>query len=275
MTKKILTRLCPVCAQKIIYNSRGAFYFANNHNSKCKKCYIESIRGYGNPFFGKHHTEETKNKISDFNSKERILSEEFIQKARENLSKVSNKKPVYKIWLEKYGKEVADKKFEEMRVKNSIAFSGNKNPMFGKPAPQGSGNGWSGWYKEWFFRSIKELSYMILVIEEENLKWKTPDKNFKIPYTDFNGKTRNYFPDFIIEDSIIIEIKPKKLHNSPKVLMKKEGALKFCKENGFIYNIIDPPIISIEKLIKLYKDGEIRFLEKYDDKFRNKYLEDI
>ena len=33
--------------------------------------------------------------------------------------------------------------------------------MYGRFSPRGSGNGWSGWYKEWYFRSLLELSYMI------------------------------------------------------------------------------------------------------------------
>jgi hypothetical protein len=33
--------------------------------------------------------------------------------------------------------------------------------MYGKPSPQGSGNGWSGWYKGKYFRSIMELSFIV------------------------------------------------------------------------------------------------------------------
>ena len=40
----------------------------------------------------------------------------------------------------------------KIRNKISLASSGENNHMFGKPSPQGSGNGWSGWYKSWFFK---------------------------------------------------------------------------------------------------------------------------
>ena len=80
--------------------------------------------------------------------------------------------------------------------------------MYGKPSPQGSGNGWSGWYKGWYFRSLLELSYMILVIERFNISWSNGEK-IKITYKNFSGINRNYFPDFLLNNKYIIEIKPK------------------------------------------------------------------
>jgi hypothetical protein len=144
--------------------------------------------------------------------------------------------------------------------------------MFGKPSPQGSGNGWSGWYKNWFFRSLRELSYMIKVLEEQQLNWKTPDKSFKILYIDYAGKNRTYFPDFII-DNRVIEIKPLKLHNTPKILAKKKAAEDFCKSQNMTYELIDPIMLSKEEIKSLYISGQIKFLDKYDTKFRERYLE--
>jgi hypothetical protein len=131
--------------------------------------------------------------------------------------------------------------------------------MFGKPAPQGSGNGWSGWYKNWFFRSLRELSYMIKVIEKDNLNWKTPDKTFKISYIDYNGKNRTYFPDFIINETKIVEIKPIKLQKSPKVIAKQKAAEIFCCENSLTYEMIDPDILSDDEILKLYMEHKIKF----------------
>jgi len=47
--------------------------------------------------------------------------------------------------------------------------------MYGKPAPIGSGNGWSGWYKGWYFRSLLELSFMINVIERFKMSWQNAE----------------------------------------------------------------------------------------------------
>ena len=48
----------------------------------------------------------------------------------------------------------------------SASMSGEQNPMFGKQTPTGAGNGWSGWYKDWYFRSLGELSYVVNVLHE-------------------------------------------------------------------------------------------------------------
>ena len=83
---------------------------------------------------------------------------------------------------------------------------------------------------------------------------------------------RTYFPDFIVEDTRLIEIKPAKLHNTPKVLAKRAAAEEFCKSKNMVYEILDPLILSDDEIISLYTCGKIRFLEKYDQKFRERYL---
>ncbi len=47
---------------------------------------------------------------------------------------------------------------KEKHRQNAI---GEGNNMYGRPSPQGSGNGWSGWYKERYFRSLRELMFLI------------------------------------------------------------------------------------------------------------------
>ena len=100
-----------------------------------------------------------------------------------------NKAQKGKTFEELYGKEKA----EEIKKKISKRSSGSNNPMFGKPSPQGSGNGWSGWYKGFFFRSLLELSFLVKsnISEIENAEY------IKIKYIDENGKERNYLPDYL------------------------------------------------------------------------------
>lgn len=268
-------RNCPRCGVEITYSFKTNYLAAERKQTKCRDCALKNRRSYigkHNPFFGQNHTNETKQKISHFNSEVRELSEEFIQTARQNLAKVSNDRPLHEIWLEKYGQEEADRLIMEFKRKQSELNKGSKNNMFGKPAPQGSGNGWSGWYKDWFFRSLRELSYMINVIEAQGLSWETPDKSFKIPYQDYAGQTRTYFPDFIIGGNRLIEIKPIKLHHTPKVLAKKRAADKFCLSQNMTYELVDPPILGEEEIKQLYMSGQIKLLDKYDQKFREKYL---
>jgi len=35
---------------------------------------------------------------------------------------------------------------------------------------------------------------------------------------------------------------------------------------------IDPPLLSNEEIKQLYIDGQIKFLKKYDEKFKERYL---
>lgn len=266
-------RNCPQCGKEIGHTNRSNCQAAEKKGRVCFQCSMlnRDYNGENNPFYGKNHTNKVKQRISQFNSEERVLSDEFLQKARTHIAEVCNDRPLYNIWLEKYGIEEANRRLVEFKIKQSDAHKGEKNSMFGKPAPQGSGNGWSGWYKDWYFRSLRELSYMIKVLEAEQLDWKTPDKDFKIPYIDYTGQTRTYFPDFII-DNRLIEIKPVKLHNTPKVIAKKEAAEKFCLSQNMVYELVDPPMLSEEEIKQLYINGQIKFLEKYEEKFKERYL---
>ncbi len=269
----LLTRNCPECNSVLFYTKGGSRQTAEKNKRICRKCAIKKIdyNGEKNPFYGKKHSIETLKILSNA-SLNHIYTDKQKEQARIQLAKVANKKPIYDIWLEKYGKEEAEKRLLSFKNKQSIANSGEKNSMYGKPSPQGSGNGWSGWYKNWYFRSLRELSYMINVIEKESLIWRCPDKNFKIKYQDYKGTLRTYFPDFIINENKIVEIKPLKLHKTPKVMAKTLAAIEFCKNNNFIYEIIDVSILLKDKIKELYLNKEIKFLDRYDKKFREKYL---
>lgn len=175
---------------------------------------------------------------------------------------------VQTIWTDKYGKDVAEEKMKKIGTAISKRVSGTGNPMYGKPSPQGSGNGWSGWYKGWFFRSIRELSYMIKVIEANELQW---DKPASLKWKD-GDKYRTYTPDFLINENLIVEIKPRNLWNSRAVKKKAEAAKIWCCERNMNYELIDPITLTTNEIISLYKEDKIKFLPRYDDKFKNTYF---
>jgi len=139
--------------------------------------------------------------------------------------------------------------------------------MYGKPSPMGSGYGWKGWYKNFYFRSLRELSYLLTEIEDKNLQWKSAEcKELTIPYKNYNGNDRTYRADFLVNDKFLIEIKPKRLWNSKQIKLKKKSAEKFCKKNKLIYKMEDS-IIDTKRINDLYKNGVVRFSHKYEDKF--------
>jgi len=229
-----------------------------------------------NPFFNKHHSEETKRKIIENKDYSSYKTDEFRNKMRILASGENNNmfgKSVYDVWVEKYGTKIADIKLQELKIKQSKNSSGENNPMFGKPSPVGSGNGWSGWYKGWFFRSIKELSYMINVIEKNDIQWVSAESNkYQINYEDYKGNNRTYTADFILSNKYLIEIKPKNLWGSDSVIRKKISAIKFCEENNLIYKLRDTPKLSSYKLKELYETKQIIFTDRYEKKFISKYI---
>jgi len=181
--------------------------------------------------------------------------------------KASIKKCKYKTLEEIHGNDKA----KEIKQKISYHSQGFNNPMYGKPSPQGSGNGWSGWYKGWFFRSLLELSYMINVIEKNGWKWKSVEsKDYKIPYI-IDGKERNYFCDFLIKDKQLTEIKPKNLRRSKQVLAKEDAAIKWCNEHNLVYKIIcdnEFDKLSFDEIKTLHNNGIIKFINRYEEKYK-------
>jgi hypothetical protein len=271
--KKIWSRNCPKCNKKLFYSYKE--FKKANTDSPCKSCAASARTGSKNSFFGKKHTQETKTKISEsLAGKPQNKNKDKMKKLSENLSGSKNHmygKSLYDFWHEKYGQNIADEKMKNLCLKRSNNAKGNKNPMYGKEPTQGSGNGWSGWYKNVFFRSLRELSYIIF-LEENNIRWETA-ANIKIPYVDWKGANRTYHPDFIIENKKIIEVKPIKLHNSPLVKLKTIAAIEYCKKNNLEYEIVDTKILSCEEIENLYNNKTITFIKQYEKKFisfRNK-----
>ena len=275
-------RNCPECNKLLTYQSKSSLNLSEKDKCLCKSC---SQTGEKNGFYNKKHSQKTINKIlktketSESYKKylENQRSEESRKKTSERFS--GDKNPRWKkgslkdIWTKKYGEEEGNKRDLDWKSKLSIATSGSNNPMYGKPSPQGSGNGWSGWYKGWFFRSLRELSYMIEEIEVKGLSWENGEKKkFKIRYIDYAGKERNYFPDFVVEGKIMVECKPVRLHTARTVIDKRLAAEIFCQERGLEYILISPNIISPLRIKELYLSGEIKFTERYEKKFIEKYL---
>ena len=241
----------------------------------CSSCLKNGNR---NPFFNKKHSDETIKKIietSDNSEKrkkyyEKIKSTEHRKFLSEWMKKNSpmKGKSFYTIWVEKYGVDVANEMKKETNQK--MGRKGNKNYWFGKTPPFGSGNGWSGWYKGWYFRSLLELSYMTNIIEKFNLKWESGEINkFKIVYTHKNN-VKNYFPDFIIENKYMIECKPKKLWNTELIKDKQNAAEEFCKKNNLIYKLRDIPKNSDSEILSLYKNGDLIWIDRYKEKFEKR-----
>ena len=264
---------CTDCGKEQIYGAKSSLKYAIKHNKICSSCrakeranrYEEKTSnskrqrgkrtGKDNPFYGKKHSSETK---------------EIIKLHRANQIIPSGKdNPLFGKTLEEI---VGIKKANEIKSKKSKQYSGSGNPMYGKPAPQGSGNGWSGWYNGWFFRSILELSYMIKVIERYNMKWENgEDRSHTISYTDGDGIVRNYNPDFIINNKYVVEIKPTKLIKTAKVMGKVNAGIEYCSKNNMIYKITNVPPLTTEEFRELIDTNKVKLTNRYSKKYNEEY----
>jgi len=218
-------------------------------------------------------------KYSDFYTKEQ---EEKIKKSQSKSSRGKNN-PMYgniehTEGLVEWNKNLKGKTFEEIygdrapALKKRISQNtrGTNNPMYGRPSPIGSGNGWSGWYNGWYFRSFHELSYMINVIERFGFKWESAEKqNYGISYLDKNLNPRTYYADFIINEKYLVEIKPKSLHSSSEVILKSLAAERFCSKNLMIYKLIDPSkLLSDFEIKELIISNKIKLINRYQKKYK-------
>jgi len=89
----------------------------------------------------------------------------------------------------------------------------------------------------------------------------------------YSGNKRNYFADFYLIDSQeLIEVKPKRLINSKQNKDKFEAAKIAYGDKFKILTEKDVNKLSIEDIKELYNNQEIKFLERYENKFKEKYL---
>lgn len=287
-------RNCPTCNEELHYINKHPFYTAIKRNSNCKSC-ASKLRitdedrlnrskrmsgknnpGYGktgksNAFYGKTHTPETIDILRNID-KSYTKTEDFKNKCKKP-GKLNGMygKSFYDVWVEKYGLVIANEKLKAFKETQSLNSKGKKNSMYGKPSPIGSGNGWSGWYKDWYFRSILELSYMINIIERFNITWERAENSkYKVNYS-INGSERTYVADFILSEKYMIEIKPKKLHNSVLVMTKQTAAIEFCKLHNLTYKITYCSKLSDEEICKLIDSNQVKLIPRYQKKYEKRY----
>lgn len=253
-------RTCPKCEKILTYETKPSLNRAIRNNSKCFKCCN----------LNQHISQETRDKISKtLTGKPSTSSTKF--KKGDN---VGEKSPMFGkstqiCLIEKYGEKDGNIRYKQVKEKLKKRFSGKNNPFYGKINKQG--NGYSGWYKNWFFRSITELSYVIK-LESEGKSWVSAENlGFHIEYIGEKGTDRTYRPDFLVENKYLVEIKPLKLQTSKMCLSKSKAAEEFCKKHNYEYILTDCKKIEIDLLKSMYDNKIIKFTEKTEKKFIKYY----
>lgn len=123
-----------------------------------------------------------------------------------------------------------------------------------------------GYYKEWYFRSLKELSF-VLTCEKNGLKWQGAEKEeFAVWYTDLYGKRRKHYPDLFVDDHIIVEVKPTKHQKGKLVQLKAKAMKEFCDTKGYDYQIVSPRKVLKKDLEDLIARNLITFTDDCSSK---------
>ncbi len=271
------TRECPLCGNEIKHTTKYSRNQCRRNKRPCRSC-SSKIRNKKfdinldkinedvktgkrkNGFQNRKHSPESRRLISEakLRNPEPYKSQEFRDKMSVISSGENNPmygRTVYDVWVEKYGKIEADKRDVARRKKWSIASSGKNNPMYGKETPHKAGNGVSGWYKEFYFRSLHELQF-ILTCERFGLKLVSVE-NIRIGYVSYTGNERTYSPDYLVNDELLIEVKPRKLHATPLNELKFEAARNYSKKNNFKFKVVDYGIPSQNKINSLIQNKVI------------------
>jgi hypothetical protein len=283
VNQEIFSRICPICEKELFSTNKYNIKQAEKLKKPCRNCaskekqlkYKEkysnalkklndSQKGENNPFFGKHHSNELKNKFSKDRKGKSVHTDDsklLLSQANKGTNNPMHGRKVFDIWVEKYGYDAALQKEKKWKEKMSKSLSGQNNPMYGKPTPLKAGKGISGYYKGFHFRSLHELHYILTVLEPNNIPLISAEKSiYKIPYKDFNGHERTYVADFVVNNSLI-EIKPNTLINSKLVQLKATYAKTFCETRDMTYQLIGVNVKDINfSLIKQkYEEGIISF----------------
>lgn len=167
-----------------------------------------------------------------------------------------------KTFEEYYGEERA----RVLRQKISRATSGSNNPMYGKSPSKLSGSGLKGYFKNVFFRSYLELSYLIQ-LDKLHVKVESAETTkFTVLYK-LDNVNRTYKPDFYLPDTNeVIEIKWSRLAQTKKVQIQAS----FAQSQFDNYKILTEHDIQLSTLdeIKMYIEHGILNIVKYSKSFK-------
>lgn len=245
------------------------------YSRDCKK---NAYGGEGNPFFNKTHSQKTKDILRQKNVGKTYSAE---VNAKKSLPKEKNGmfgRRNYDVWLEKYGEVIAKEKEAAANAKKGR--NGKLNGMYGRSPGKKAGNSIKCWYKEFYCRSLTELSFIVNYCERFHLTCATAETDvFRVTLP--NGST--YKPDFIVNGKYVVEVKPKAFHYSNAE--KFEFVKKELASRGYIYKVIDPiqklayndvfsMILTNKVRIQVVENGKAynNFIERYNLWLRKRSL---
>ena len=193
----------------------------------------EMFSGKNNPFFGKKHSKKTRKKMSDNHADFTGIKNPLTQW----LEKDSKNRELYSDRMKRVWDDPIMREKLSIRNKNSVA----KAILRGNLTPYSKCK--HGWYisKKFSCRFYYQSSYEFNFLEfcEQSNKISSLQKvNFMIPYIGNDKRSHNYFPDFIVNGVIVVEIKPKSMLNYNNNKLKIESGKLYCENNGYDYKLL-------------------------------------
>jgi len=214
-----------------------------------KKQYQKMNSGERNPFFGKTHTQKTRKKMSvnhaDFTGDKNPLVK-WLNKDPKNRRRYSQR--LSESWKEKCKDPIQYEKLCKRNVQNVIKsmLNGNHHPY---------SNCETGWFvsNKFNLKLYYQSSYEKLFLkfcESSNKITALQKPNFVVSYIDSAGKDRNYFPDFVINQRVVIEIKPQSLLSVGNNKLKIDNGRKYCNDNGYKYMVVtEKELKNLDKIL--------------------------
>lgn len=195
-----------------------------------------AMTGEGNPFFGKTHTGETREKM--------CLNHADFKGVNNPFSKAAKADP-------EVGKAVAQRNRESWaRLKQDPArleqVLQRMSEGHARSLANGARTGYGIGHKHGWFSDLQDGSeiYFRSSYEERFLEWcvrenrKVRPCRVVIPYTTSEGLRRNYLPDFIVDETRMVEIKPQALCAVGVNPAKFCAATAYCASKGMSFHIV-------------------------------------
>ena len=121
--------------------------------------------------------------------------------------------------------------------------------------------------KDMYFRSLLELNFLVLIENEKKVKtYKTEPFQIKLPHK------KHYTSDIIINNNLIIELKPKNFSvytNFDRFCLEIAGLNKFCNENNYSFCVVyDKDIGFDSKKYRQFLKNNLDIIQKYNIRFK-------
>ena len=257
MKKSEWKKNCSECGRDQYYTVERSLQLAIENDIYCKSCSHkgnklseEHKRKISRASFGRRHSEETKKKISLSNKGKNNAfygkkhTEKSKQKMRENrLDTSGENNPMYGV--HRFGRDnpfYGKKHTKESR--NIMSTTRSQLISEGKINITKNSRGYKGWYfstknnEKFYHDSALELYRMMQLDNCDDINWWTKRHGIRIPYIRDNNQ-KNYVPDFLIQykngNKVLEEIKG----YDPYANIKRNALLKYCSENKLIFRWIN------------------------------------